>query len=57
MSLNVTLKPICQPAYKIGKKVAQKLVKTIVDPEETDDIEMFTMLKVRQSCEEDENEI
>lgn len=49
--LETPLTTIHQPAYKVGKRAAQKLLKTIDDPEEpTENIEVLTTLKIRQSC-------
>lgn len=49
--LDVPLTTVHQPAYKVGKRAAQKLIKTIDDPDEpAENIEVLTTLKIRQSC-------
>ncbi len=49
--LDVPLTTIHQPAYKVGKRAAQKLIQTIDDPDEpTENIEVLTTLKIRASC-------
>lgn len=49
--LETPLTTVRQPAYKVGKRAAQKLLKTIDDPEEpAENIELLTTLKIRKSC-------
>lgn len=49
--LDTPLTTIHQPAYKVGKRAAEKLIKTIDDPDEmAENIEVLTTLKIRQSC-------
>lgn len=49
--LDTPLTTIHQPAYKVGKRAAQKLLKTIDNPDEpAENIEVLTTLKIRQSC-------
>ena len=49
--LETPLTTIHQPAYKVGKRAAEKLINTIDDPDEpVENIEVLTTLKVRKSC-------
>lgn len=49
--LGTPLTTVRQPAYEVGKRAAQKLIKTIDEPgEPTENIEVLTKLKIRQSC-------
>lgn len=49
--LETPLTTIHQPAYKVGRRAAEKLLKTIDDPDEpAENIEVLTTLKIRESC-------
>lgn len=49
--LETPLTTVHQPAYNVGKKAAEKLIKTIENEDEpTENIEVLTTIKVRQSC-------
>ncbi|SHE47301.1 transcriptional regulator, LacI family [Fodinibius roseus] len=49
--LKVPLTTVHQPAYEVGKRAAQKLIKTIEHEEEpAENIEVLTTLKIRESC-------
>lgn len=49
--LETPLTTIHQPAYEVGKRAAQKLIRTIDDPDEAaENIEVLTTLKIRESC-------
>lgn len=49
--LDTPLTTVHQPAYKVGKRAAEKLIKTIDGPDEmAENIEVLTTLKIRQSC-------
>lgn len=49
--LDTPLTTIHQPAYKLGRRAAEKLLKTIDDPDEpAENIEVLTTLKIRESC-------
>jgi len=49
--LDVPLTTVHQPAYEVGKRAAQKLIKTIEDDNElVENIEVPTTLTIRSSC-------
>lgn len=49
--LQKPLTTIHQPAYKVGRRAAQKLIDTIDNPDEpAENIELLTELKIRESC-------
>jgi DNA-binding LacI/PurR family transcriptional regulator len=49
--LKVPLTTVYQPAYEVGKRAAQKLIRTIENENEPpENIELLTSLKIRSSC-------
>lgn len=49
--LKVPLTTVRQPAYEVGKRAAQKLIRTIENKDEpAENIEVLTTLKIRESC-------
>lgn len=49
--MNVPLTTVHQPAYELGKKAAQKLIRTIENEDEpVENIQVLTSLKIRASC-------
>lgn len=49
--LKSPLTTVHQPAYEVGKKGAEKLIRTIEDPDEPlENIKVITTLKIRSSC-------